>query len=164
MCRIWVVLLFKMLMNPMGGIVMTNDGNAILREIQVQHPAAKTMIEISRTQDEEVGDGTTSVIILGRSVFWEGEGGMEGYISQWNLYHATQATYISQCNYFLSWWDDVCSRTISGRPNASYCSDWRISPSTWRYVEDYERRNQVLCFFMVDKHNTDETLMLKLLF
>ena len=55
-----------MLMNPMGGIVMTNDGNAILREIQVQHPAAKTMIEISRTQDEEVGDGTTSVIILGK--------------------------------------------------------------------------------------------------
>jgi len=43
---------------------MTNDGNAILREITVQHPAAKTMIEISRTQDEEVGDGTTSVIIL----------------------------------------------------------------------------------------------------
>lgn len=53
-----------MLLDPMGGIVMTNDGNAILREIQVQHPAAKSMIEISRTQDEEVGDGTTSVIIL----------------------------------------------------------------------------------------------------
>jgi len=53
-----------MLMNPMGSIVMTNDGNAILREITVKHPAAKTMIEISRTQDEEVGDGTTSVIIL----------------------------------------------------------------------------------------------------
>merc|ERR1719473_867837 len=51
-------------MDPMGGIVMTNDGNAILREIVVQHPAAKTMIEISRTQDEEVGDGTTSVIVL----------------------------------------------------------------------------------------------------
>lgn len=48
----------------MGSIVMTNDGNAILREITVKHPAAKTMIEISRTQDEEVGDGTTSVIIL----------------------------------------------------------------------------------------------------
>merc|ERR1712209_335860 len=51
-------------MDPMGGIVMTNDGNAILREITVQHPAAKTMIEIARTQDEEVGDGTTSVIVL----------------------------------------------------------------------------------------------------
>lgn len=47
-----------------GGIVVTNDGNAILREIMVKHPAAKSMIEISRTQDEECGDGTTSVIIL----------------------------------------------------------------------------------------------------
>ena len=53
--------MLKMLMDPMGGIVMTNDGNAILREITVQHPAGKTLIEIARTQDEEVGDGTTSV-------------------------------------------------------------------------------------------------------
>merc|ERR1711936_254611 len=60
--------MLKMLMDPMGGIVMTNDGNAILREITVQHPAAKTMIEIARTQDEEVGDGTTSVIILAAEV------------------------------------------------------------------------------------------------
>jgi T-complex protein 1 subunit gamma len=56
--------MLKMLMDPMGGIVMTSDGNAILREIVVQHPAAKSMIEIARTQDEEVGDGTTSVIVL----------------------------------------------------------------------------------------------------
>merc|ERR1719341_1236421 len=55
-------------MDPMSGIVMTNDGNAILREITVQHPAAKTMIEIARTQDEEVGDGTTSVIILAAEI------------------------------------------------------------------------------------------------
>lgn len=56
--------MLKMLMDPMGGIVMTNDGNAILREVEVSHPAAKNLIEISRTQDEEVGDGTTSVVIL----------------------------------------------------------------------------------------------------
>ena len=56
--------MLKMLMDPFGGIVMTNDGNAILREIDVVHPAAKSMIELSRAQDEEVGDGTTSVIIL----------------------------------------------------------------------------------------------------
>ncbi|XP_015120477.1 T-complex protein 1 subunit gamma [Diachasma alloeum] len=56
--------MLKMLMDPTGGIVMTNDGNAILREITVQHPAGKSMIEIARTQDEEVGDGTTSVIVL----------------------------------------------------------------------------------------------------
>jgi len=56
--------MLKMLMDPMGGIVMTHDGNAILREVDVNHPAAKSMIELARSQDEEVGDGTTSVIIL----------------------------------------------------------------------------------------------------
>jgi len=56
--------MLKMLMDPMGGIVMTNDGNAILREVDCNHPAAKSMIELARAQDEEVGDGTTSVIIL----------------------------------------------------------------------------------------------------
>jgi len=60
--------MYKMLMDPQGGIVVTNDGNAILREIMVKHPAAKSMIEISRTQDEECGDGTTSVIILAGEV------------------------------------------------------------------------------------------------
>ena len=56
--------MLKMLLDPMGGIVITNDGNAILREIDVAHPAAKNMLELARSQDEEVGDGTTSVIIL----------------------------------------------------------------------------------------------------
>lgn len=58
--------MLKMLLDPMGGIVITNDGNAILREVDVSHPAAKSMIELSRAQDEEVGDGTTSVIILSK--------------------------------------------------------------------------------------------------
>ena len=56
--------MLKMLLDPMGGILLTNDGNSILREVDV----AKSMIELSRTQDEEVGDGTTSVIILGTIV------------------------------------------------------------------------------------------------
>eukprot|EP00455_Lapot_gusevi_P050811 TRINITY_DN745_c0_g1_i3.p1 TRINITY_DN745_c0_g1~~TRINITY_DN745_c0_g1_i3.p1 ORF type:complete len:576 (-),score=241.31 TRINITY_DN745_c0_g1_i3:53-1717(-) len=56
--------MLKMILDPMGSIQLTNDGNAILREIDVSHPAAKSMIELSRTQDEEVGDGTTSVIIM----------------------------------------------------------------------------------------------------
>ncbi|KAI9495336.1 T-complex protein 1 subunit gamma [Zychaea mexicana] len=60
--------MLKMLLDPMGGILLTNDGNSILREIEVDHPAAKSMIELSRTQDEEVGDGTTSVIILAGEV------------------------------------------------------------------------------------------------
>jgi len=53
-----------MLLDPMGGVVITNDGNCILREVDVSHPTAKSMMELSRAQDEEVGDGTTSVIIL----------------------------------------------------------------------------------------------------
>lgn len=56
--------MLKMLLDPTGGIVMTNDGNAILREVDVSHPGAKSMIELSRAQDEEVGDGTTSVIVI----------------------------------------------------------------------------------------------------
>lgn len=60
--------MLKMVLDAMGGVVLTNDGNGILREIDVQHPAAKSMIELSRTQDEECGDGTTSVIILAGEV------------------------------------------------------------------------------------------------
>ena len=56
--------MLKMLMDPLGGIVMTNDGNAILREIDVAHPAAKSMLELARSQADEVGDGTTSVVII----------------------------------------------------------------------------------------------------
>jgi len=69
--------MLKMLLDPMGGIVLTNDGNAILREIDVQHPAAKSMIELARAQDEEVGDGTTSVIILAGEVLTAVEGFLE---------------------------------------------------------------------------------------
>lgn len=56
--------MLKMVLDPMGGIVLTSDGNTILREIDVAHPAAKTMLELSRAQDEEVGDGTTTAIVL----------------------------------------------------------------------------------------------------
>ncbi|GBG26022.1 T-complex protein 1 subunit gamma [Hondaea fermentalgiana] len=54
----------KMLIDSLGGIVLTNDGHAILRELDVSHPAAKSMLELARSQDEEAGDGSTSVIVL----------------------------------------------------------------------------------------------------
>mmetsp|Transcript_24793 Transcript_24793/g.24303 ORF Transcript_24793/g.24303 Transcript_24793/m.24303 type:complete len:339 (+) Transcript_24793:13-1029(+) len=69
--------MLKMLLDPMGGIVLTNDGNAILREIDVAHPAAKSLIELARAQDEEVGDGTTSVIILAGEILNAVEGFLE---------------------------------------------------------------------------------------
>ena len=50
----------KMLVDSLGDVTITNDGATILKEIDVQHPAAKMLVEISKTTDNEVGDGTTS--------------------------------------------------------------------------------------------------------
>jgi len=69
--------MLKMVLDAMGGIQLTNDGNAILREIDVAHPAAKSMIDISRAQDENVGDGTTSVVILAGEVLQTAEPWLE---------------------------------------------------------------------------------------
>jgi len=54
----------KMLVAGMGDIVITNDGATIMKEMDVQNPAAKMMVEISKTQDQEVGDGTTTAVVL----------------------------------------------------------------------------------------------------
>ena len=54
----------KMLVDSLGDVTITNDGATILKEIDVQHPAAKMLVEISKTTDNEVGDGTTSVVVL----------------------------------------------------------------------------------------------------
>ncbi len=54
----------KMLVNPVGDMVITNDGATILKEMDIKHPAAKMMVEISRTQEDKAGDGTTSAVVL----------------------------------------------------------------------------------------------------
>jgi thermosome len=54
----------KMLVDSLGDITITNDGAAILNEIEVEHPAAKMMVEIAKTQDDMVGDGTTTAVVL----------------------------------------------------------------------------------------------------
>ena len=54
----------KMLIDNLGDITITNDGAAILNEIEVEHPAAKMMVEIAKTQDDMVGDGTTTAVVL----------------------------------------------------------------------------------------------------
>ena len=54
----------KMLIDSLGDITITNDGAAILDEIDVQHPAAKMIVEVAKTQDDMVGDGTTTAVIL----------------------------------------------------------------------------------------------------
>lgn len=54
----------KMLVDDMGDVTITNDGATILKQLEVEHPAAKVLVELSNLQDQEVGDGTTSVVII----------------------------------------------------------------------------------------------------
>ncbi len=64
----------KMLVDSMGDIVITNDGVTILEEMQIEHPAAKMLVEVAKTQDEEVGDGTTTAAILAGELLKRAEG------------------------------------------------------------------------------------------
>jgi thermosome len=63
----------KMLVDPIGDVTITNDGATILKEIEVQHPAAKMMVEVTKSVDNEVGDGTTSVAVLAGSLLEKAE-------------------------------------------------------------------------------------------
>ena len=63
----------KMLVDSLGDVTITNDGATILKEIDVQHPAAKMLVEIAKTTDNEVGDGTTSAVILAGALLSQAE-------------------------------------------------------------------------------------------
>src|SRR6056297_2082505 len=54
----------KMLVNAAGDITVTNDGVTILTEMEISHPSAKMIVEIAKTQEEEVGDGTTTAVVI----------------------------------------------------------------------------------------------------
>jgi thermosome len=63
----------KMLIDSLGDITITNDGAAILDEVDVEHPAAKMMVEIAKTQDDMVGDGTTTAVVLASELLKKAE-------------------------------------------------------------------------------------------
>jgi thermosome len=63
----------KMLVDGLGDITITNDGAAILKEMEVEHPAAKMMVEIAKTQDDMVGDGTTTAVVLASELLKKAE-------------------------------------------------------------------------------------------
>jgi len=67
----------KMLVDSLGDVTITNDGATILKEIDVQHPAAKMLVEISKSTDNEVGDGTTSVVVLAGALLEHAESLLE---------------------------------------------------------------------------------------
>jgi len=63
----------KMLIDSLGDITITNDGAAILKEMDVEHPAAKMIVEIAKTQDDMVGDGTTTAVVLASELLKKAE-------------------------------------------------------------------------------------------
>ncbi|MCE4601546.1 MAG: thermosome subunit, partial [Desulfurococcales archaeon] len=63
----------KMLVDAFGDIVVTNDGATIVKEMEVQHPAAKLLVEVAKAQDAEVGDGTTTVVVLAGTLLEKAE-------------------------------------------------------------------------------------------
>ncbi|NOQ38503.1 thermosome subunit [archaeon] len=67
----------KMLTDSLGEVVITNDGVTILEEMEIQHPAAKMVVEVAKAQDEEVGDGTTTAAVLTGELLKQAEGLLE---------------------------------------------------------------------------------------
>ena len=63
----------KMLVDSLGEVVITNDGVTILKEMEVEHPAAKMLVEVAKTQDKQVGDGTTTAVIIAGELLHEAE-------------------------------------------------------------------------------------------
>jgi len=67
----------KMLVDTIGDVVITNDGVTILKEMDIEHPAAKMMVEVAKTQDDEVGDGTTTAVVIGGELLKKAEALLE---------------------------------------------------------------------------------------
>ncbi|MBI2040924.1 MAG: TCP-1/cpn60 chaperonin family protein [DPANN group archaeon] len=67
----------KMLVDSIGDVVITNDGVTILNEMEIEHPAAKMMVEIAKVQEDEVGDGTTTAVVLGGELLKNAESLLE---------------------------------------------------------------------------------------
>lgn len=63
----------KMLVNTIGDVIITNDGVTILKEVDVQHPAAKMVVEVAKTQDSECGDGTTTAVVIAGELLKQAE-------------------------------------------------------------------------------------------
>jgi thermosome len=70
----------KMLVDSLGDVVITNDGVTILKEIDVQHPAAKMVVEVAKTQDNECGDGTTTAVVIAGELLKKAESLIESNI------------------------------------------------------------------------------------
>ncbi len=72
----------KMLVSPTNDIIITNDGVTILDEMRIEHPAAKMMVEIAKTQESEVGDGTTTAVMIAGRLLENAEKFLKLYLTR----------------------------------------------------------------------------------
>lgn len=70
----------KMLVDSSGDVIITNDGATILKEIEIEHPSARMIVEVAKTQDEECGDGTTTAVILAGELLKQSQGLLDQHI------------------------------------------------------------------------------------
>ena len=75
----------KMLVDYTGDVMITNDGATILNKIDISHPAAKMIVEVARTQDQEVGDGTTTAVVLAGELLRKAESLLDTNIHATNI-------------------------------------------------------------------------------
>jgi len=70
----------KMLVDDIGDVIISNDGATILKNLEIEHPAARVLVELADLQDQEVGDGTTSVVLLAAELLNRGNELVKGHI------------------------------------------------------------------------------------
>lgn len=89
----------KMLVDDVGDVTITNDGATILKLLDVEHPAAKILIQLAQLQDEEVGDGTTSVVILAAALLKGADQLISRYIHPTNIITGYRMACREACKY-----------------------------------------------------------------
>jgi thermosome len=109
----------KMLVDSMGDVVITNDGATILKEIDIEHPAAKMVVEVAKTQDNECGDGTTSAVVLAGELLKKAEDLIEQNVhptiiaSGYSLAAAEASRLLKTMGTKISPMDDVMLKKVS---------------------------------------------------
>ena len=93
----------KLIVNSRGEANITNDGATIVKLLDIIHPAARTLVDIARAQDAEVGDGTTSVVLLAAQILKEARGYVEDGVSPHIISKG-----IRKASQLVSFLDDIC--------------------------------------------------------
>lgn len=98
----------KMLVDEVGDVIITNDGATILKQLEVEHPAGKILVELSHMQDKEVGDGTTSVVILAAELLKQANELVKAHVHPTSVIAGLNAAKKAACAYIK----DELSQTV----------------------------------------------------